>query len=1259
MKPNINSRRLLYATFTSLCITASPSAFAGTIWDGGGGATTNINTAANWDADVVNSLNGTTAATFGTGGATATINANASFTGITINRDAAFTIADGSGSLTVGSGGITVTLPNTTARTHVISESNLTLGANQTWSVTNNTGAARLDVNSIIAGAFSITKIGSGTLALGGNNTFSGGINLNEGTLLVQTSANALGTGTLNIGNTTGSTNATLSLSQTLNFANAINVRSGNTGTMTINNGGFSGANLAGTVTLNKGLTINNNDTSAPYGDLTVGGKITGSGALTITAGNSLGQIILNNASNDYTGATAVNSGTLRLRGNLGNTAVTVASAASVAGEGSIGSGSLTFNNGSIIRVDASTSGALSVTGNLTLNATTNVTLEAVPAITGTETAIRLLNYSGTLTGSSSNLSLLNSTNYRNPVFSTATANQVNLSIDTKSLTWSGSSAAWDINTSSNWQTGAEKFYTGDAVTFTDAGTNKSVTLDVTVLPSTVSFDNSAGNDYSLTGTGVISGFSTTLSKNNSGTLTLSTPNTYAGGTTISGGKIIATVAGALGTGSVTNNATLDLTGGAVTYTGLSSSMSGSGITNVTLSTGSSSTPLNGDYSGFTGTWNLGVGAAAGAGKAQMNGLDHSSSTINVSSNSTLYVSAAVTKTAALILNGGDTGESLGQLRIESGATWSGPITLAGDITGTNDGTIGCNGGGGIISGNISESGGSRALIKVGPSTITLSGTNTYTGATSINAGILRLGSVGALGNGSLNTSGVTVSGSAILDLNGFSQSSAAPLTLNSTANGFDVGAFYNGGASAVTYSGTVTLNAATTRIGAGNITLNNTITGNGKNLTRDGLGTLELSNSGSVSLGTLSVNRGSIQINNGTTLNVTGISVGTGNGVGSGIILNGGNLISSSATAATFASSTNAQASGTLTLSGGTLTVFGLTKGGTAVAAFTTNFNGGTLKATADNAAFFTGANNAKVQAGGALIDDGGFLITIAQPLIHDTAVTTQDGGLTKSGLGTLTLSGANTYNGNTTVNAGTLELAASTGSLKFFPTTNGVSNKVTGTGAVNLKGVFNIDLTGANAIVGNSWTLVDVGTLTENFDASFSIAGFTETSNVWTKPDGANVWKFDEATGVLTYSATSTYTAWIEGNWSSLSDKTNTGDPDKDGIPNLLEFVLNGDPSTANTAILPSLVVTATDYEFTFSRRDDSLSPETTQVFQYGTDLSTWTSIIIPASSQVVDAATVTVTDGSPADTVKISIPKSTVAPETKLFGRLQVTK
>jgi autotransporter-associated beta strand protein len=127
-----------------------------------------------------------------------------------------------------------------------------------------------------------------------------------------------------------------------------------------------------------------------------------------------------------------------------------------------------------------------------------------------------------------------------------------------------------------------------------------------------------------------------------------------------------------------------------------------------------------------------------------------------------------------------------------------------------------------------------------------------------------------------------------------------------------------------------------------------------------------------------------------------------------------------------------NAAAVSSLRLNGGTLTAGGFTKAKTSY----TNmicFNGGTLKAGASSASFlpvFSVSTNI-VQSGGAIIDDGGYAITIAAPLLHDPSLgSTLDGGLTKLGAGTLTLSGVSLYTGPTTIKAGTLALALASAS-------------------------------------------------------------------------------------------------------------------------------------------------------------------------------------------------------------------------------------
>ncbi len=119
----------------------------------------------------------------------------------------------------------------------------------------------------------------------------------------------------------------------------------------------------------------------------------------------------------------------------------------------------------------------------------------------------------------------------------------------------------------------------------------------------------------------------------------------------------------------------------------------------------------------------------------------------------------------------------------------------------------------------------------------------------------------------------------------------------------------------------------------------------------------------------------------------------------------------------------------GTLNLDGGTLHTNRILANGGAGATTIANLNGGTLKARQNETGFLAGLTRANVRDGGARIDTNSFNITIDQALEHsnvggDAAV---DGGLTKSGAGTLTLGGVNTYTGLTNVTTGKLMVLGS----------------------------------------------------------------------------------------------------------------------------------------------------------------------------------------------------------------------------------------
>ena len=130
-------------------------------------------------------------------------------------------------------------------------------------------------------------------------------------------------------------------------------------------------------------------------------------------------------------------------------------------------------------------------------------------------------------------------------------------------IKWTGAaSGVWDVNTTANWFNTAalisDKYRTSptaDSVSFSDVydsvygnattPTTTAVTLNSTVTPSSVTFDANTLN-YSLSGTGGISG-GTSLVKRGSGVLTISTSNSYTGGTALNGGTISISSEAALG----------------------------------------------------------------------------------------------------------------------------------------------------------------------------------------------------------------------------------------------------------------------------------------------------------------------------------------------------------------------------------------------------------------------------------------------------------------------------------------------------------------------------------------------------------------------------------------------------------------------------------------------------------------------------------------------------------------------------------------
>ena len=167
-------------------------------------------------------------------------------------------VSSGSGNNTTLSGGnitlggttpfITVTnIANTAATTQTIS-SNITLGANQTWTANSggSTGTAALTVSGQISGGFGITKAGNGTLTLSGSNSYTGATTVSAGVVNIRNNA-ALGT---TAGSTTINSGAALQLQDNISVAEAFNVKSSGISS----NGGI--RNISGNNTISGLITL-------------------------------------------------------------------------------------------------------------------------------------------------------------------------------------------------------------------------------------------------------------------------------------------------------------------------------------------------------------------------------------------------------------------------------------------------------------------------------------------------------------------------------------------------------------------------------------------------------------------------------------------------------------------------------------------------------------------------------------------------------------------------------------------------------------------------------------------------------------------------------------------------------------------------------------------------------------------------------------------------------------------------------------------
>ncbi|OQM76135.1 autotransporter domain-containing protein [Manganibacter manganicus] len=266
---------------------------------------------------------------------------------------------------------------------------------------------------------------------------------------------------------------------------------------------------------------------------------------------------------------------------------------------------------------------------------------------------------------------------------------------------------------------------------------------------------------------GVISGGGS-LTKTGIGTLTLTSNNSYGGGTTISRGTLEASVTGALGAGPVAINGTA--AGGAeLIFT--NSANAGTlhiGVTDINsaLSFYDSASAGSATIESHIGRVNFYDSASAGAatitadGGLSFNG-DSTAADARITNTGALDFYNTAKAGNAVIANetGGVT--SFHGNNTADGATITNNAGGTVDISGLTSGGIGIgslSGDGGVVLGSKALtlgglgtndtiggaiSGTNGSLVKTGLGTLTLNGVNTYTGLTTVNAGKLVVGGVG------------------------------------------------------------------------------------------------------------------------------------------------------------------------------------------------------------------------------------------------------------------------------------------------------------------------------------------------------------------------------------------------------------------------------------------------------------------------------------------------------------------------------------
>jgi autotransporter-associated beta strand protein len=897
-------------------------------------------------------------------------------------------------------------------------------------------GGAKIDtdgydvtIGQALSGTGVLTKLGAGTLALSGTNTHTGDTVISNGVLALS------GTGTLasqviiTSGNTFDVSALSVGIQNPISGLGAVSgnatsaagmaiypATNGTAGTLTFNND--LNMDAGGSMNLDLSTVYNSgNDQVVVSGNLTVSSATTirikalgGAAALSTVADYVLcsvaGTTIWNSApALAWDGTTPANylSYSIQQSGNdlvlhyTPATAPTVTAtstpavvsrnqAVTVAATVTPGSGTVTS-----VKIDAVSIGG-SATADLYQSATPNVWTNTFVVGSSIVPGVKVMTVVATDT------TPLNSPGYT-----------VTNTVVITNEVWTGV-AANNNWTSANWHN-AVPATSGDAVTF--AGSTRTMpNMDANFSVTGVTFSNNAssfnigtdnGSTLTLTANGVVN--------NSANAQTLNVPITMSGAQTfnanvgnlilvqtITSGNSLITVTGAANTvisSPVSGSGSLfKKGGGALTLSGSSywdlAQASSGGFSGPLIAQAGTLVFNNGSYQAVNGELVIGGVATTNGGTGNNAKLVVDNATLNVSTWLSVGRGNGVGTVSSdlIVTNGG----AVSAQDVSAGYNANNTNNLPkASITLSDTSSLTVSGG----NLHVGESDGSDVTLNVnGTATVTASsatmnvGINSGKGAVNVNGGSV---SVGLLRVGSGSSADSTAQGTVTVNTGTFS--CEGDVMLGFAGSSADLGKLVING-------GTFNIATASKR--------------------------WFIMNQYDTCASQLDVNGGSLNLNA-----ETDIRFAIGNNTGSNTInLNSGAITFYSDNATTVGGSgvldlhygNGATVQNTFNLNGGTLSVSNILAANTAGTS-TFNFNGGTLKPTATTATFLQGLSAAGVKSGGAIIDTAGFDVTIAQALVNNGVDA--DGGLTKNGNGILTLTGANTYTNNTTVNAGTLALS------------------------------------------------------------------------------------------------------------------------------------------------------------------------------------------------------------------------------------------